>query len=1154
MNDSAIVAAVAATAPRNRRQVSQPSTDSGLPELLPQHLAEFVEGRGIPTELVRLNIASFGPGTARHWEEERAELLAVRRRQIAEGSVAGNGHTQIQPGHVADRLRRLDRHYAHLEAGGWRTIGAALPGLEAFQQWKPTRPREVGSARPHAEGFGKPKVVKYEARPGAPTGAFLPHLTPELQALAAERAGLPAAALQGPDSWGQVAASPEVEVVIGEGPGKALAIASLGYAAIGLPGVWNGRRVTRDNHGRLIREELVEPLQALAAPGRRVTILFDAERKPKTRHTVEQAALKTGALLQRAGCDVRIARLPLLEGADKTGADDLLVARGPEALAQVIEEAEPLDSATWRHLQATCRRKLHPQQCLQVADLSATGIGRPTAPVVGIRSPKGTGKTKLLAGWLEEERAVLMPTHRVSLGAQTAKACGLVWRNDLDTVASKGTVLRFGPDGRSVKGVPDRFSLCCESLLSLAGEVEALRGRGLVLVVDEARQLLAHALSSDTLRETRALVLETLRALAAIAGQVILLDADLDDATLDWFRSARREAGADDGLHLIENRHQGTSWPVHWHVEGTPDALLADLIEAVKAGERPFVVTDSRERATAIHHALAHALGLVKAGQVPGERTGGLLVTSGTTTRPKVRQAMADLTSAEKLGHRALRWVVASPSISTGLSIEHDYFSSVWGFFGAGTYDDADALQALARVRPAVPRHVWVAPRVTPARPPLSRCWWASAVERDLERRHRTQRALLAQQHAQRELEPHRQQLLAGVDRERQYGANRQAWAAFTAARNAALANLRGFIHARLLAEGHRVIDVGDSGDSDRLERARRIRQQRAEQQELREQVNAEETAAAAAISEGEAAVLRRMETRTHEQDAALRRRQVTQSLALPPGAALTADDVIWADRYAHQARALGELLDPALAAHRDGARLAAIHTAGGEALAWDERYGLTRAKVAEAIGLTRFLRDVVLAGEAWSANTPEVVALVDACQKHSREVQDALGVTGKGRDTALALVGRLLARFGISTVRRQVRQAENVVSTYQADPEQVGRLLAVADRLSHLPRGGNTTEEGVTRQTAAAAMDLADAPAAPEPAWPTPATPADALPDWLPQLVAALEAAPGAEPAALAVALARSGLQVAADQVADWLDFAQSWLNEGWAVSCCPA
>nr|WP_192963028.1 hypothetical protein [Microcystis aeruginosa] len=56
-----------------------------------------------------------------HWEDERAELVAHARLAIQTGSVTSSGHPQAQPGHLADRLIRLDQRYRHLRAGGWRT-------------------------------------------------------------------------------------------------------------------------------------------------------------------------------------------------------------------------------------------------------------------------------------------------------------------------------------------------------------------------------------------------------------------------------------------------------------------------------------------------------------------------------------------------------------------------------------------------------------------------------------------------------------------------------------------------------------------------------------------------------------------------------------------------------------------------------------------------------------------------------------------------------------------------------------------------------------------------------------------------------------------------------------------------------------------------
>jgi hypothetical protein len=53
--------------------------------------------------------------------------------------------------------------------------------------------------------------------------------------------------------------------------------------------------------------------------------------------------------------------------------------------------------------------------------------------------------------------------------------------------------------------------------------------------------------------------------------------------------------------------------------------------------------------------------------------------------------------------------VIATPSLTTGVSIEVAHFDKVYGIFYGTAYDDADAAQALARVRSNIPRLVWCA-------------------------------------------------------------------------------------------------------------------------------------------------------------------------------------------------------------------------------------------------------------------------------------------------------------------------------------------------------------------------------------------------------------------------------------------------------------
>ena len=124
-----------------------------IPALAAAHWHEL-QASAIAADVAALNVASYGPGTARHWEEERAALVAHARLQIQTGSVTTGGRPQMQPGHLSARLSQLDRRYRHLQSGGWRSLSAGLPGLPVFNQWKPHTPR-VRADRP-----GRPGPIK----------------------------------------------------------------------------------------------------------------------------------------------------------------------------------------------------------------------------------------------------------------------------------------------------------------------------------------------------------------------------------------------------------------------------------------------------------------------------------------------------------------------------------------------------------------------------------------------------------------------------------------------------------------------------------------------------------------------------------------------------------------------------------------------------------------------------------------------------------------------------------------------------------------------------------------------------------------------------------------------------------------------------------
>jgi hypothetical protein len=412
--------------------------------LLPEHWAEL-QASGIAADVAALNVASFGPGTDRHWETERAELVRHARRKIQTESRTGSGHAQGQAGHLAGRLIALDKRYSHLSAGGWRSTGAALPGLEPFDQWKPTDPRqkgnrdEAGQWVPLVDQHGQPVPIKYEAPPSAPDGGglLLPHVPERCWRLICDRQNLPQPSPQdlAEGFWPWALRTPRLELLPVEGWKKALAAVSAGYAAIGLPGVTMGIRRNPDGSHRLIpalaalsagHRRSSCTLRRKGAKGRRWRIAFDAEAKASTAAKVGAAAGTLARTLRAAGGRPKIARLPLLPGTTKTGLDDLLAAQGPDALADALATTggRPVIPAQY------------PADAIGEAGAfigqSLTIPSPEHAPLVVLIPPMGCGKTYIIADHIRpmvaDGIAGLMPSHRKALGQSAAAKVGIPWR------------------------------------------------------------------------------------------------------------------------------------------------------------------------------------------------------------------------------------------------------------------------------------------------------------------------------------------------------------------------------------------------------------------------------------------------------------------------------------------------------------------------------------------------------------------------------------------------------------------------------------------------------------------------------------------------------------------------------------------------------
>jgi hypothetical protein len=645
--------------------------------LLPDHWAEL-QRSAIAPDVAALNVASFGPGTGRHWEAERADLVAHGRLHIQTASTTASGLPQTQPGYLADRLIALDRRYRHLSSGGWRSLSDTLPGLPVFDQWKADAPR------PRADKPGR--SIKYEAPPAFPDGGglLLPRVPDRCWALICERHALPFpdAPTRAAGFWAWVLATPSLPVTIAEGWKKALALVTIGRAAVALPGVQMGRRVAADGS-----ERLISALQALAATGRHWLIVFDAEARHATARKVGAAAGALTRALRAAGGRPSIARLPLLSGTDKTGADDLLAAAGPEALDRALSATGPRAVLPL----AAPADRLAPAGSYVAA---ACPIPSPElAPLVILQAPMGSGKTEAIAQALAPLAAdgvpVLMPSHRQALGQAAAERVRVPW------CPAPGSDERL----QGLAGCWD--SWCPNSGLRITGDGWS----GGALVLDEWQQACEHLLLSHgtALANRRAAVLRTAAEQLPRMRQTIAADAQMPAWAV---RLLERLTGR--RALVIASEHKPMAGRTLHCPEGlrTPtaaaQAFRAKWAELLASG-RPFLCWTSAQKAGSKN--APQTLAALHRQRMPGAR---VLVIDSTTPEAAARLA------ADPDGEAA-RWdaIYCSPSISSGISFQRWRPAVVIAYAG-GRIAPEHAAQALARVRcPEVPGWLY-APEACP--------------------------------------------------------------------------------------------------------------------------------------------------------------------------------------------------------------------------------------------------------------------------------------------------------------------------------------------------------------------------------------------------------------------------------------------------------
>ena len=688
------------------------------------------------------------------------------------------GNTALDRLFISDKLKRINtgaisysilKRYRHIEAGGWWVSGVDVLNNysdDLYGQFKPLQPRLSAD---------KGKIIKYEGPPKHPTGIIalkvsrlLWHSVAGLNRI---KLFLSPLALRLRDRttpisfWSWVVDNPEVTLIVTEGAKKAAALLSLGYAAIALPGVFNGYRQPKDEFGRKTGPaKLIPQLQVFATPGRKVYFAFDKDTKASTIANVNKAIAKTGKLFAKADVDVKV--INWQESAK--GIDDLIVEHGAEAFHQAYDKALSLE--TWlvrssvrltykaniqvnrRYLGSlveaevrlgdeetgspkglagasredweTAKTSPSPQVPMSPSPLHIPN----TAKLIGLKSPKGSGKTYLLEQIVEraikEGKWVLLLTHRIQLGEALCQRVGLPYLTEIKTV-EYGTTLGYG--------------LCIDSLHPNSGaKFNADNWDDGIVIIDEAEQVIWHMLNSATCANERVEILAQFKTLIqnnlSGDGQVYLADADLSDVAIDYIRSL---AGFHVDPFVVVNDWQPPKqqrWTIHNYEDKNSARLVRDLLSHIEAGGKPFISCSAQKLKSKWG---TQNLESYLQQEFPDRKI--LRIDSETVADPSHPAYGCIAHLNEILPNYDL--AIASPSIETGVSIECErtdrshsevpltfqlllqgiktnlgkiksvpHFDSVWAIAqGVQTVDSIR--QALARIRASVPRYLWAAKR-----------------------------------------------------------------------------------------------------------------------------------------------------------------------------------------------------------------------------------------------------------------------------------------------------------------------------------------------------------------------------------------------------------------------------------------------------------
>lgn len=294
--------------------------------------------------------------------------------------------------------------------------------------------------------------------------------------------------------------------------------------------------------------------------------------------------------------------------------------------------------------------------------------------LIFVKSPKGTGKTQWLKYYLRRgkfpsKRSVLVIVHRQSL-AHTLSS-------ELDSVC-------YLDD----KKANWRYVVSLDSIGQAAGQYD-------VVVIDEVEQVLRHIIG-ETTEENRGAILSKFISLIRGAKQLILCDADLTfELTTTLIRAMRANKPKDKAIAIVNSWKSDRQIKVYedkWH-------LIAELVVAISEGKKVYIPVGKLDNLAVPLEKLMEFV------RKPNDEKVKVLALTGNTSKEESAQAFFRDPNGEAKKYDVL---IATSTLSTGVSIDCEHFDAVFGIFDSTPYTFQDCDQAISRVRKCDDIRVWI--------------------------------------------------------------------------------------------------------------------------------------------------------------------------------------------------------------------------------------------------------------------------------------------------------------------------------------------------------------------------------------------------------------------------------------------------------------